>query len=145
LRRSGSSIAEEAEVCRSRHLDDARVIDRQMTRYRRVGFPAGYGLNEAPVTLRRPIDAVKDFDRRWWQEICQGSRRDQLSLNYVLRKTGLPIAEFPLPIQDNNRLIAKAAHARRRPFRQSGRPAFRSVLARMEAFRFGAPQLPEPT
>jgi hypothetical protein len=145
LRWSGSSTAEEAEVCRSRRLDDPRVIDRQTTRYRREGFPAGYGLNEAPVILRRHIDAVKDFDRRWGQEICQGSRRDQLSLNCVLRKTGLPIAEFPPRIQDNNGLFAKVAHARRRPFRQSGRPDLRSVLARMEAFHFGAPQPPEPT
>ncbi len=88
---------------------------------------------------------MKDFDRQWWQEICLGSRRDQLSLNYVLWKTGLPIAEFPLPIQDNNGLVAKVAHAARRPFRQSGRPDCRSVLARMEAFHFGAPQRPEPT
>ncbi len=145
MRRSGSSTAEEAEICRSRGLDAARVIDRQTTHYRREGFPAGYGLNEAPVILRRHADAVKDFDRQWWQEICQGSRRDQLSRNYVLWKTGLPIAEFPLPIQDDNGLDAKVAHAPRRPFRQSGRPDFRSVLARMEAFRFGAPQRPEPT
>lgn len=138
-------VYQEAEVCRSRRLDDARVIDRQMTRYRREGFPAKYGLNEAPVILRRHTDAVKDFDRQWWQEIREGSRRDQLSLNYVLWKTGLPIAEFPLPIQDNNGLFAKVAHARRRPFRQSGRPDFRAALARMEAFHFGAPQPPEPT
>ena len=145
MRRSGSSTAEEAEVCRSRRLDAARVIDRQTTRYRREGFPAGYGLNEAPVVLRRHTEAVKDFDRQWWQEICQGSCRNQLSLNYVRWKSGLPIAEFLLPIQDNNGLVAKVAHAARRPFRQSGRPDCRSVLARMEAFHFGAPQRPEPT
>ena len=62
MRRSGSSTAEEAEVCRSRRLDAARVIDRQTTRYRREGFPAEYGLNEAPVILRRHTDAVLRID-----------------------------------------------------------------------------------
>lgn len=136
-------LYQEAAVCRARRLDLADVIDRQMTRYRREGFPAGYGLNEAPVILRRHTDAVREFDRLWWHEICRGSRRDQLSLNYVLWKTGLPIAEFPLPIQDNNGLFAKVAHARRRPWGQSRRPNLRSMLARMEAFHFGAPRPPE--
>ncbi len=136
-------LYQEAAVCRARRLDLADVIDRQITRYRREGLPAGYGLNEAAVILRRHTDAVREFDRQWWQEICDGSRRDQLSLDYALWKTALPIAEFPLPIQDNNGLFAKVPHARRRPWGQSRRPDLRSVLARMEAFHFGAPRPPE--
>ena len=131
-------LYQEAEVCKARRLDSPPVIDRQMARYRQEGFPAGNGLNEAAVILRRHSEAVKRFNRQWWQEICRGSRRDQLSFNYALWKTGLPIAEFPLSIQDNNGLFAKVAHARRRPFRQSGRPSLRAVIHRMEGFYFGS-------
>jgi hypothetical protein len=138
-------LYEEAAVCKVRRLDSARVIDRQMARYRKEGFPAWHGLNQAAVILRRHSEAVKNFNHKWWQEICQGSRRDQLSFNYVLWKVGLPIAEFPLSIQDNNGLFGKVAHARRRPLRQSGRPDLRAMMLRMEAFHFGAAPPTEST
>ncbi len=138
-------LYQEAAVCKVRRLDSARVIDRQVARYRQEGFPAWHGLNHAAVILRRHSAAVKNFNRQWWQEICQGSRRDQLSFNYVLWKVGLPIAEFPLPVQDNNGLFASVAHARRRPLRQSGRPDLRAMILRMEAFHFGATSPTEST
>ena len=134
-------VLPEAAVCRARRLDSARVIDRQMARYRQAGFPAWYGLNHAAVILRRHSAAMKNFNQQWWQEICPGSRRDQLSFNYVLWKVGLPIAEFPLSIQDNNGLSARVAHARRRPLRQSGRPDLQVSMLQMEAF-ISAPRRP---
>jgi len=138
-------LYQEATVCKVRHLDSARVIDRQMARYRKEGFPAWYGLNQAAVILRRHSEAVKNFNQQWWQEICQGSRRDQLSFNYVLWKVGMPIGEFPLSIQDNNGLFAKVAHVRRRPLWQSGQPDLRAMLHRIEAFHFGSPTPNEST
>ncbi|CAG0984236.1 hypothetical protein BURK1_01911 [Burkholderiales bacterium] len=132
-----SCLYQEAEVCKARRLDSARIIDDQMARYRQEGYPAWNGLNQAAVILRRHSDALKSFNRQWWKEICQGSRRDQLSLNYVLWKTGLPIAEFSLPIQDNNGLFAKVAHARRRSLWQSGGPDLRAMVHRLEAFHVG--------
>ena len=138
-------LYQEAAVCRARRLDSAQVIDRQMARYSEASFPAWYGLNHAAVILRRHSAAVKNFNQQWWEEICQGSRRDQLSFNYVLWKVGLPIAEFPLSIQDNNGLFARVAHARRRPLRQSGRPDLRVLMLQMEAFHFGSPPPTEST
>jgi hypothetical protein len=133
-----SCMYQEAEACKQRGLDSAERIDRQMARYRQEGFPAWYGLNEAVVILRRHSEAVRAFNDLWWQEICQGSRRDQLSFNYVHWKTGLPIAEFPLPIQDSNGLFFKAAHERRRPLRYSARPALRALIRQMDGVYFGA-------
>jgi len=138
-------LYQEAAVCKARRLDSARVIDRQVARYRSEGFPVCHGLNQATVILRRHSEAVKNFNQQWWQEICQGSRRDQLSFNYVLWKVALPIAEFPLAIQDNNGLFAKIEHARRRSFRQSGRPNLRAMLRRMEGFHFGSTPPAEST
>lgn len=130
-------LDQEARVCRRRRLDSELVIDRQTARYRREGFPAGYGLHELPVVLRRHTDAVRAFDRLWWQEMGDGSWRDQLSFDYVRWKTGVPVAEFPLPIQDNNGLFEKVAHARRRPLRQSRRPDVPAWIARMEGIHVG--------
>jgi len=130
-------LYQEARVCRRRRLDSEPVIDRQTARYRREGFPAGYGLHELPVVLRRHTDAVRAFDRLWWREMGDGSRRDQLSFDYVRWKTGVPVAEFPLPIQDNNGLFEKVAHARRRPLRQSRRPDVLAWIARMEGIHVG--------
>lgn len=74
-----------------------------------------------------------------------GSRRDQLSFDYVRWKTGVPVAEFPLPIQDNNGLFEKVAHARRRPPRQSRRPDVLAWIARMEGIRVGTRAPPGAT
>ncbi len=133
-----SCIYQEAEACKERRLDSAQLIDSQIARYRQEGFPEWYGLNQVVVILRRHSDAVNEFNQRWWQEIDQGSHRDQLSFNYVAWKTGLPISEFPLSIQDNNGLFDKEPHARRRPGRNSARPNLWAIVHRMEAFHFGS-------
>jgi len=127
-------IYQEAEACKQRRLDSSERIDQQVARYRREGFPEWYGLNQAVVILRRHSARVRAFDELWWQEICQGSRRDQLSFNYVQWKTGLPIGEFPLPIQDNNGLFTKSPHEQSRPLRYPVAQTLRTMLKRMEAF-----------
>jgi hypothetical protein len=133
-----SCIYEEAEACKVRRLDSPELIDGQMARYREEGFPARFGLQELAVILRRHSEAVEDFDRRWWEEISRGSRRDQLSFQYVRWKTGLPIAEFPLEIQAPNGLFVKAAHVRRRPFRPLGARNPRAGLRRLEGLYLGS-------
>jgi hypothetical protein len=113
-----SCTYQEAEACMVRRLDTPQVIENQMARYRAEGFPVQFGLQELPVILRRHSRAVADFDRQWWEEIVRGSRRDQLSFQYVRWKTGLPVAEFPLQIQDSNGLFEKVRHRRRRSHRR---------------------------
>lgn len=129
-----SCIYREADACKIRRLDSARLIDAQVARYRQEGFPEQYGLHEAVVILRRHSRAVEDFNRRWWQEISRGSQRDQLSFDYVRWKTGLPVAEFPLSIQEHNGLFAKGEHARRRSPPAPARSAMRKMIRRLEAF-----------
>jgi hypothetical protein len=77
-------IYDEANVCKAMGLDDPAVIDAQMARYRLRHFPEHYGLGECGTLLRRhQTEKCQTLMERWWQEICEGSRRDQLSFMYA--------------------------------------------------------------
>lgn len=79
------TIASEAEAVIAAKKDDPTVIQQQMERYTAAGFPDKDGLIETNfliVALKHP-QAAKIMNL-WWSEIDRGSRRDQLSLNYVL-------------------------------------------------------------
>ena len=102
-----NSIQEEAEACKAYGLDRAEVIDAQMARYRADGFPDDAGLIEAPVILRRHTEAIRRLNESWWGEVVRGSRRDQLSFNYVAWKLGLRYATFPLSLATGNGLFVK--------------------------------------
>ena len=86
---------DEAETCRQRKLDDPSTINRQMSRYHAEGYPERHGLTENRVVLRRHTPAIALLEDTWWKEICGGSKRDQLSLNYSMWKT--KTAYTPLP------------------------------------------------
>jgi GT2 family glycosyltransferase len=81
------------------------VVDRQMEKYRRKGFPVGQGLIETNLlifNLEHP--RVSDFLAEWRRELEQESRRDQLSINYALWKCGLdwlPIMEEGRSLRDH--------------------------------------------
>jgi hypothetical protein len=106
-----SCLYEEAEVCRRARLDGEGTIDRQIDRYRRAGYPRDAGLVEASVILRRHTAAVRELDEAWWEEIRRGSRRDQLSFNFVAWKLGFRYATFPLHLATANGLFTRHPHA----------------------------------
>ena len=95
-------IYDEAKVCRKMKLDDPEIIDRQMEKYKKEGYPAKNGLNEGTIILRRHTKKIEEFNNLWWSEISSGSRRDQLSLNYCLWKLRLRPATFPMTVYNND-------------------------------------------
>jgi hypothetical protein len=69
------------------YMDDIETMERQIARYREEGYPAHNGLAVTMVMLRNHHDSeVIRLMEAWWKEISEGSRRDQLSLNYVAWK-----------------------------------------------------------
>jgi alkaline ceramidase TOD1/glycosyltransferase MUCI70-like protein len=86
---------EEAAACIERHKDSAELIEAQMHRYRRAGFPTNYGLAETSILVRRNTPAVRHLNAAWWSEIQAGSRRDQVSLPYVCWTTRTRYALLP--------------------------------------------------
>lgn len=88
-------IYREAQLCRKCLLDDPSVIDKQITRYRSEGFPENYGLTANRIILRRHTPHVAQLNTTWWREICNGSRRDQLSFMYSMWKTKAAFTVLP--------------------------------------------------
>ena len=88
-------IYAEAEACKERRLDDPSIIDRQISRYQEEGYPGQNGLSENLIVLRRHTADVTALNTMWWREICEGSRRDQLSLCYCMWKKGMRHTTMP--------------------------------------------------
>ena len=64
-------------------------VRRQIEQYRKEGFPDHYGLFENSFIIRKHNDekCIQLMDM-WWNQMKQFTWRDQLSLSYVLWKSG---------------------------------------------------------
>lgn len=67
-----------------------QALPQQVEHYRDHAFPGHAGLIAAGCMLRRNAPEVREFNIRWWQEICRWSLQDQLSAAYLLFGGGLP-------------------------------------------------------
>jgi len=81
-------IYDEAQVCRQFYLDDVITMEYQIKKYERENYPKHNGLIDGSIILRRHTKEVEEINDLWWKEIMNGSRRDQLSFNYVMWKLG---------------------------------------------------------
>lgn len=88
----------EAETVKRVRYDLPAVVDSQVAAYREARFPENAGLYCGGFLIRRR--GCDEFNERWWQEIRNGSKRDQISLPFVLRETGLPFAVLPGKLTD---------------------------------------------
>jgi len=80
-----------------------RKLKAQIKRYRAEGYPEDNGLIMSSVILRRHNEPeIIEFDKKWWEEIANGSKRDQLSFNYIQWKTGLKYNFLEGDARDNS-------------------------------------------
>lgn len=107
-------LYDEAAACLALKLDSPTLINRQMQRYFREGYPPKNGLAECMVLFRRHTKKMQQFDEAWYHEIHSGSRRDQLSFNYVAHKLGFKYQQLPGLIWDNPHFY-RAQHLIKRP------------------------------
>ena len=83
-------IYEELKECCIRMKEDQKMCNFLYSRYENERYPAKNGLFENNIIISHPKDPnVQEIFRRWWDEINMYSKRDQLSLNYVLWKYDL--------------------------------------------------------
>ena len=87
----------EAELCGRRNLDDPKIIEAQMQRYRQGGYKENAGLAWCGLIIRKHTANINRLNEKWWAEICTGSVRDQISFPYVFRD-----AVYYLPKQKRN-------------------------------------------
>jgi len=93
-------VYEEGAACLHFKWDSPTVIHRQMGKYFSEGYPSQNGLAECGMIFRRHTHAIEQLNELWWKEITEGSRRDQLSINYSCHKLGVKYAYFPGTILD---------------------------------------------
>lgn len=88
-------IYQEAAACIQRRKDRPGKILRQMERYMAEGYPAHNGLVETSIVVRQESSRARLFNQMWWNEIRTGSRRDQLSFNYVAWRASINYSILP--------------------------------------------------
>lgn len=103
-------VYQEANACLQQKLDDPNIIRKQIQKYTKEGYPSNAGLAECTVILRRHTDTIKRFNEAWWDEIRNGSRRDQISFNYVAKKLNVKIRYFPGNLRRRNFLFVRGNH-----------------------------------
>jgi hypothetical protein len=95
LHRHRNCIYKELEACINLKKDDPQKMRKQIDSYRSAGMPEHYGLIEANILVRDHHNPICiEIMERWWQEIVKHSRRDQLSLPFVLWEMGIPVPEI---------------------------------------------------
>ena len=91
----------EAALMSLRLVAQPEEIRRQMDFYRSEGFPEHFGSLENPVIIRKCHDEeLQRVMHSWWEQVERFTYRDQLSLPYVLWKSGKDIS-YIFPLGDN--------------------------------------------
>lgn len=86
----------EISKCKELLKDDFGLMSRQLGKYRQYNIPELLGLYETNVIFRsNRCEKVNRFNEIWWDEISNGSRRDQLSVMPALYKVSLKPKVFP--------------------------------------------------
>lgn len=86
---------EEIEKCQELLKDDFSLMSKQLKKYKESGYQPISPLFETNVILRKIKNkSVERFNKIWWEELSSGSRRDQLSVNYAVDKSGVSFNFF---------------------------------------------------
>lgn len=80
-----NTIQEELQACIQMHKEDPTLMKKQVEQYLSEGF-SGQGLVASGIVYRKHTDKVKEIGEKWWNEILNQSRRDQLSWGYICWK-----------------------------------------------------------
>jgi GT2 family glycosyltransferase len=103
-----SSIYDEAEACRTLGKDEPTLMERQLARYRAHGYQSRFLIESNLMMYRLDHPQLTPVLSRWWGEIEQGSRRDQLSLPFALEQSGMEwhrITELGVSVRNHPKLV----------------------------------------
>lgn len=104
---------------KGRRQDDPEVMRVQIEEYEKAGYPKHAGLAVTMVILREhnDPDVVRAMEC-WWSEYMAHSKRDQLSFNYSMWKSNLPVTYLPGDSRDN-KYLKHHAHIQKSVFRRA--------------------------
>ena len=89
-----ASPYEEMRMCIAIGKDDVPIIQRQREHYRSQGYKSHCLIESNVFFVDARSEKVTEMLDLWWEQIRRFSRRDQLSLNYCLDKTGVKWKEM---------------------------------------------------
>ena len=99
---------EEARACLQFEKDNADIINRQVKAYKEDGYPENNGMIDSACLVRSHQDKeLCIVMENWWDEVHNGSRRDQLSFGYVCWKQKYTYDLCDLFIYDNDYVCKK--------------------------------------
>lgn len=113
-----TTVAEEAAFCLKRGKigeADASALEAQLAAYRAAGMPDDQFLSENGVIFRRHTPETDAAMRLWWSELETRTRRDQISLPYVMHATGMPARVWNWTYHSGNTFFVKYPHAGKAP------------------------------
>lgn len=88
-------VYQEADACVRLKKDEASLIRAQAEHYRAAGFPESNGLYETGfMVVSLEDDELATMFKKWWREIETFSRRDQISLGWVLSQFDIGISRL---------------------------------------------------
>lgn len=81
-------------IVRLEKESNSLLVDKQLERYRRLEHPEHWGLARCGIILRRHTRDTRLLGLRWWDELCNGTQRDQVSFPFVLRNSEVKFRMF---------------------------------------------------
>jgi hypothetical protein len=82
-------VYDEAKECVILGKTKYDETQKQMDKYKNEGFPKNFGLGENNILFRKHnSENIIKLMNDWWEELNTQTKRDQLSLAYVLWKNG---------------------------------------------------------
>lgn len=91
--------------------DDPEIMKAQIERYKSENYPKNNGLIFSAVLIRRHHDPeVIELMEKWWSELENGSKRDQLSFNYAAWKQNFEPHYVTGNLRDNENFLFLGKH-----------------------------------
>ena len=98
-------IFEEIEAVKQAKYEDVNILKNVKNYLLKNNMPRNYGLNETNIIYRKHNSKkIKKIMTEWWNMIENYSKRDQLSLSYILWKNNIPVNKICI---DNARIDIK--------------------------------------
>ena len=106
-----TNVYHEGDICIDWKKDSAQVIRAQMSRYVAEGFD-GNPLSAAFLLVRRNTEQIKKLNEVWYNEVKNGSIRDQLSFDYSCWKLGIKPVIIPGNLFSGPHFVRHPEHAK---------------------------------
>lgn len=90
---SRDCVYEESKAIVFAKKETQENMDKHIEHLRNDRFPEHYGMLECNVLVRRNCPVCKKLMKEWWKEFLTYSKRDQISMPYILYKNGIQIDE----------------------------------------------------